>query len=145
RIFPFKIHRGKQPYDLSHKYLLIPKTFGADGFWGMTQKQQHTVEERWHQALLRGTEIHGLPYSGQETGGPNFGWAETAMYWPQVHMVGAADEALQCNDCHPTDGEPGRLDWAALGYPGDPAQVGGRLQNGLVDETAPFTGQEVAQ
>jgi hypothetical protein len=38
-------------------------------------------------------------------------------------MVQPAEEALQCDACH---GEGGRMDWAALGYPGDPIEWGGR-------------------
>ena len=45
------------------------------------------------------------------------------MYWPTTHMVQPTHEALQCVDCH---GESGRLDWLALGYPGDPIDWGGR-------------------
>jgi len=33
------------------------------------------------------------------------------------------EQALQCYDCH---GENGRMDWAALGYFGDPMTWGGR-------------------
>jgi hypothetical protein len=33
---------------------------------------------------------------------------------------------LQCNDCHSAEG---RLDWQALGYPGDPMEWGGRFEN----------------
>jgi hypothetical protein len=46
------------------------------------------------------------------------------MYWPTTHMVQPAENALQCADCH---GEGGRLDWQALGYPGDPLEWGGRF------------------
>jgi mono/diheme cytochrome c family protein len=63
--------------------------------------------------------VTGLKYSGQ------YGFAETWMYWPSTHMVQPAANALQCNDCH---GSNGRLDWKALGYPGDPMVWGGRFQ-----------------
>lgn len=142
RIVPFKIHRGRQPYDLNLKHLLIPKTFGDDGFWGMTQAQKHDPEWRWHLAFLRGAELHGLPYSGAETGQPAYGWVETEMYWPQVHMVAPAEEALQCNDCHPDHGDVGLLDWEALGYPGDPAAVGGRQKNNLITAPRPWASRE---
>jgi len=33
RIWPFKIHRGKQPYDEKYQYLLVAKTYGPGGFW----------------------------------------------------------------------------------------------------------------
>jgi hypothetical protein len=38
-------------------------------------------------------------------------------------MVQPTENALQCEACH---GESGRLDWEALGYPGDPIKWGGR-------------------
>jgi hypothetical protein len=62
-------------------------------------------------------QFTGLEYSGE------LGFAETWMYWRTSHMVQPAENALQCNDCH---GANGRLDWAALGYPGDPMEWGGR-------------------
>ncbi|KAB2853378.1 MAG: cytochrome C, partial [Anaerolineae bacterium] len=52
-----------------------------------------------------------------------YGFAPTTSYWPQTHMVAPAEDALQCVDCH---GENGRMDWEALGYPGDPMMWGGR-------------------
>ena len=42
-------------------------------------------------------------------------------------MVQPKEQALQCEACH---GENGRLDWKALGYPGDPMEWGGRFDNG---------------
>ena len=60
----------------------------------------------------------GLPYSGE------YGFAETWMYWPSTHMVQPKENALQCADCH---SDEGRLDWQALGYPGDPMDWGGRF------------------
>ena len=45
------------------------------------------------------------------------------MYWPLSHMVATKDKSLQCTDCH---GDRGRMNWPALGYPGDPAFLGGR-------------------
>jgi octaheme c-type cytochrome (tetrathionate reductase family) len=33
KIFPFKLHIAKQPYDVVNKYLLQPITSGKDGFW----------------------------------------------------------------------------------------------------------------
>jgi hypothetical protein len=58
-----------------------------------------------------------MPYSG------DYGFAETEMYWPQTHMVAPKERALQCLSCH---SEGGRMDWEALGYPGDPIRWGSR-------------------
>ena len=113
KIFPFKIHVAKQPYDTVNDILLQPRTGGnavaGGGFW-------ETFD--WPSALELGAQDAGLDYSGQ------YGFAETWMYWPTTHMVQPKENALQCNDCH---GENGRIDWEALGYPGDPIEWGGRF------------------
>ncbi|TCJ19510.1 tetrathionate reductase family octaheme c-type cytochrome [Parasulfuritortus cantonensis] len=111
RIFPFKVHIAKQPYDKVNGYLLQPVTSGKDGFW---------TNFDWNQAFELAVPITGLAYSGQ------YGFTETYMYFPSTHMVQSPDAALQCDDCHSSTGKPGRLDWTALGYPGDPVKWGGR-------------------
>ena len=110
KIFPFKIHVAKQPYDAVYNYLLAPITAGDGGFWTTFD---------WNSAFKLAEPVTGLKYSGQ------YGFAETTMYWPSTHMVQPAANALQCNDCHSANG---RLDWKALGYPGDPMVWGGRFQ-----------------
>ncbi|MDH5339826.1 MAG: tetrathionate reductase family octaheme c-type cytochrome, partial [Rubrivivax sp.] len=111
RIFPFKLHTAKQPYDKVNGYLLQPVTSGKDGFW---------TNFNWDQAFELAVPITGLAYSGQ------YGFTETYMYWASTHMVQSADAALQCDACHSSTGKPGRLDWTALGYAGDPIKWGGR-------------------
>jgi octaheme c-type cytochrome (tetrathionate reductase family) len=108
KIWPFKVHRARQPYDLVNQYLMNPVTSGEGGYW---------KDFDWEQALQLGAEITGLEFSGQ------YGFAETSMYWPQAHMVAPRSEALQCQACH---SEGGRMDWKALGYPGDPIRWGNR-------------------
>lgn len=110
RIFPFKVHIANQPYDTVYNYLLQPKTVGEGGYW---------TDFDWNQAFELGMEVIGLPYSGE------YGFTETSMVWPISHTVEAAEEALVCAACH---SENGRLDWQALGYPGDPLEWGGRFQ-----------------
>ena len=102
KIWPFKVHRGKQPYDTVNNYFLIPNVHGDVGFW---------TKFDWPTALAMGSEVTGLPYSRQ------FDFASTEMYFPLSHMVTSLDQSLQCIDCH---GEQGRIDWVALGYTGDP-------------------------
>ncbi len=111
RIAPFKVHIARQPYDVVNRYLLQPITAGKGGFWEVFD---------WDQALALSTQFTGLAYSGE------YGFAETWMYWRTSHMVQPKENALQCVDCH---GENGRLDWQALGYPGDPIEWGGRFQS----------------
>lgn len=108
QIWPFKIHEARQIYDAVYNYLIQPKTVGEGGFW---------TEFDWDRAARLGSEATGLPYSGE------YGFAATEMYMTLSHMVVPAENALQCTDCH---GTYGRLDWQALGYPGDPMQWGSR-------------------
>jgi octaheme c-type cytochrome (tetrathionate reductase family) len=109
RIFPFKIHVARQPYDVINSYLLQPITAGDNGYW---------TNFDWDNAFRLAEPVTGLKYSGE------YGFAETWMYWPSTHMVQPKENALQCNGCHNPDG---RLDWQALGYPGDPQEWGGRF------------------
>lgn len=109
KIFPFKIHVAIQPYDAVNKYLLQPITSGENGYW---------TNFDWDNAFKLAEKYTGLAYSGE------FGFTETWMYWPTTHMVQPKENALQCSECH---GEGSRLDWDALGYPGDPMEWGGRF------------------
>jgi hypothetical protein len=116
KIWPFKVHRAKQPYDKVYNYLLQPVTSGEGGFWH---------EFNWDKALRLGAEITDIKYSGQ------YGFADTYMQWPLSHMVSPSHQALQCCNCH---GEDSRMDWKALGYEGDPEKFGGRFQNQLINK-----------
>lgn len=117
KIWPFKVHRGKQIYDAKNGYFMVPKTVGKGGYW---------TEFDWDQALELGAKTTGLAYSGE------YAFAETRMYWPLAHMVPPKQESLRCGDCH---GDEGRFDWQALGYPGDPAERGSRRSLGYVGST----------
>jgi octaheme c-type cytochrome (tetrathionate reductase family) len=121
KIWPFKIHTAKQPYDVKYRHLLQPKTVGKDGYWSHYD---------WNEALSLGSSFAGIQYSG------SFNFAETAMYWPQTHMVAPKEDALQCQDCH---GENSRFDWEALGYIGDPIKWGiGDRRRALNKEEASY-------
>ena len=108
KIWPFKIHRGKQPYDAGFNYLFPPVTGGKDGYWTTFD---------WDRSFRLGSEASKIPYSGK------YGFAPTEMYWPLSHMVSTKEKALSCTDCH---GERSRMDWKALGYGADPIKTGGR-------------------
>ncbi|MCJ7512219.1 MAG: hypothetical protein MUO23_04545, partial [Anaerolineales bacterium] len=107
-IFPFKVHVANQPYDTVYDYLLQPITAGENGYW---------TNFDWDNAFRLAEQRMGLKYSG------SYGFTETEMYWPTTHMVQPKENSLECTDCH---SENGRLDWQALGYPGDPMEWGGR-------------------
>ncbi|MBT8450232.1 MAG: tetrathionate reductase family octaheme c-type cytochrome, partial [Gammaproteobacteria bacterium] len=88
-IWPFKLMRGKQPYDSVNNTFVTPHTTGKDGYW-------KTFD--WPSAITKGMAVAGLPYSG------NFGFVETEMSWPIAHMVAPSKEALSCIDCHAVAG-----------------------------------------
>ncbi|MEK6221406.1 MAG: tetrathionate reductase family octaheme c-type cytochrome [Chloroflexota bacterium] len=111
KIFPFKVHYASQIYDPIYNTLIQPKTVGEGGYW---------TEFDWDKAAQLGSEYVGLPYSGE------YDFTETIMFWPTTHMVPPASQALECTSCH---GEDSRLDWIALGYPGDPIEWGSRFDN----------------
>ncbi len=85
KIWPFKIHRGKQPYDAGFNYLFPPVTGGTGGYWTTFD---------WDKSFRLGSEASKIPYSGK------FGFAPTEMYWPLSHMVSTKEKALACTDCH---------------------------------------------
>ncbi|QIZ77929.1 tetrathionate reductase family octaheme c-type cytochrome [Ferrimonas lipolytica] len=108
KIYPFKVHRGSQPYDVKHRVFIPPQTTGKDGFWSTFD---------WDLAAELGMDKHvvmqakGLSYSGK------LDFAETEMWWRLNHMVAPKEQSLGCMDCH---GKSGRMDWQALGFPADP-------------------------
>ncbi len=135
RIYPFKVHSGVQPYDTENKTLALPNFL--EDYW---------VNFDWAKAIAEGMKRVGLPYSGK------YGFAETRMYSSIHHEVVPARKALGCSDCHSSEAitctrchkkaegmdlpahrlpvypeVKHRIDFKALGYPDDPALVGGRF------------------
>lgn len=87
RIWPFKVHRGKQAFDTEYKYLLNVHTAGEDdsALW-------HNFD--WQKAITAGMKAANMPYSG------NYGFTSTEMSWPITHMVAPKGDALACAQCH---------------------------------------------
>jgi octaheme c-type cytochrome (tetrathionate reductase family) len=112
KIYPFKIMRGIQPADTVRKTLVVPHFFpssaGPNAYWKTWD---------WGPAIAEGMASTGLEYSG------TFDWVETYMYMAINHEVAPKSEALTCMDCH-----YGGIDFEALGYEGDPMEVGGRTR-----------------
>jgi len=100
KIYPFKVMRGKQIYDSQNNYLIVPQLW--KGYW---------THFDWNRASKVGMRAAKLEYSGQ------YDFISTEMYSGINHMVAPADEALKCRACH--RGQEKRIDWEALGYPGD--------------------------
>jgi octaheme c-type cytochrome (tetrathionate reductase family) len=120
RIWPFKIHRGKQLYDPVTRKLIVPKLFGpkeSGAYW---------TNYDWDLAAAKGMEYVGEEWSGESD------WIQTEMFWPLTHMVAPKEQALDCVACHAPEGRlstltdfylPGRdrntwvdlLGWLAVG------------------------------
>lgn len=107
KIYPYKFYEGSQPMDAKFKYL---NTF--------QQYKSLWDHYDWDKALKDGGQDLGLPYSGK------FQFVKTVAWLAAPHEVAPKEQALQCGECHMG---AKRMDWKALGYKGDPMQVGGRV------------------
>ena len=87
RIYPFKVHRGRQPYDVRNNTLVAPHLFGKDdaAYW-------KTYD--WGKAIRAGMDYAGVPYSGE------YGFVDTSYLYQTTHMVAPKENALSCNECH---------------------------------------------
>lgn len=114
RIFPFKVHRGKQPYDKVNKTILIPHLFGKtdDAYW-----QGYD----WEKAINKGMQTAGVNFSGE------FDFVETSYVFPTTHMVAPKADSLSCRECHAKESRlnnlagfymPGRDTWHVVDYAG---------------------------
>jgi len=83
RIYPFKLHSGKQISDAVNKYLITPQIW--EGFW------KHWD---WNKASEDGMKLAKLAYSGK------YEFVETVMYWGLTHEVVPKEQALSCTHCH---------------------------------------------
>ncbi len=93
KIWPVKVHRGRQIYDPVNMTLIQPKLWdpevGTGAYW---------KDFDWGEAAARGMDYLGLPFSGE------FDFVETDMYWPLSHQVSPKEASLQCTDCHIRNG-----------------------------------------
>ncbi len=97
RIWPFKVMRGKQPYDTENKTLLVSHLFGKD-------EEAYWKSYDWDKALRAGMRM--AKEVGQTEGdySGHYDFVETRMYWPITHMVAPKEQALACDGCHSQDG-----------------------------------------
>ncbi|KIX10857.1 tetrathionate reductase family octaheme c-type cytochrome [Dethiosulfatarculus sandiegensis] len=87
RIYPFKTHKGKTPYDAGRKRMAVPHLFGKD-------KNAYWKSYDWKLALAAGQEYVGLPFSGE------VGFIDTNYHFQITHQVAPKSKALACVDCH---------------------------------------------
>ena len=107
RIWPVKPFNAIQGYDAVENVLLIPHLFGPDEY-------AYWKNWDWNKSFTAGMESVGEEFSGE------YDWTNTVMYWPLTHQIAPAENALDCESCHSEDG---RLDFAALGYPEEKANL----------------------
>ncbi|MGL1957510.1 MAG: multiheme c-type cytochrome [Colwellia sp.] len=99
RIWPFKIHRGKQPYNTDTNKIMPLHSFGKKGSGALWS------DFDWAVALENGAKLNEIEdYKG------NFDFVRTDMYWPIKHMVAPSEEALECTECHARNGRLAKVD-----------------------------------
>ena len=131
RIWPFKIMRGKQPYDKGNNTLTLLHLFGKE-------KAAYWKSYNWNSAIKSAMDEAEANYSGE------YGFIETTLHWPLAHMVAPKEQSLSCDECHSKDGRlanltdfylPGRdkNDWLDLfGWLAILGTLGGVSLHGLV-------------
>ena len=93
RIWPFKVMRGKQPYDTVNNSFLVSHLFGKDeaAFWKSFD---------WDKALRAGmAEAKAVGQTSMDYSG-EFDFVETDYVFPITHMVAPKDNVLACTECH---------------------------------------------
>jgi hypothetical protein len=89
KIWPVKVHRGKQIYDPVNMTLIQPKLHakakGEGAYW---------KDFNWDKASRIGMDNIGMDYSGE------YDFVETEMTWPLNHQVAPKEDALSCKTCH---------------------------------------------
>lgn len=94
RIYPFKVHRGKTPYDKNRNTMVIPHLFPR----GKDDTDAYWKGYDWNKAAAAGME-----YAGYEFGG-EVGFVETSYHFQTTHMVAPAEKSVQCAECHSREG-----------------------------------------
>jgi len=110
-IYPFKKMTGNQPADKNTYTVLVPNLFGN----ATTDPDAYWVSFDWAKALASGSAYTGQSYSGE------YVFVDTVMLLKVDHEVAPKEMAYgACDDCHGAS----QIDWAALGYAGDPINAG---------------------
>ena len=93
KIWPVKVHRGKQVYDTETKQLVHLKLWapnkGEGAYW---------LDFDYNKAAELGMEYNDRYYSG------NYDFIRTDAYWPINHMVAPKEQTLTCTECHSRNG-----------------------------------------
>ena len=114
--------------------LVVAPYDSASGVALPIKQDVYAIEGNLDAAVRAGAEASGQPYSGSWV--PDAGF----VYFSVNHQVAPAAEALQCAECHSTNG---RLAFLALGYSKSEAAVLGAItqpSTRLVEETRATAG-----
>lgn len=97
RIWPIRVFRGKQMFDVDNQSLVVTNLAGdpKTAFW-KNYDMKKAVES-------------GMKYVGAEFSG-NLGYVATEMSWPITHMVAPKEDALECDQCHRENGRLAGVD-----------------------------------
>ena len=90
RIFPFKVHTGRQPYDKINKNMAILHLFPK----GKDDNSAYWKTYDWGKAIEYGMNYAGLAYSGE------YDFVETSYVYPITHMVAPKKNVVSCAECH---------------------------------------------
>ena len=97
KLHPFKLHTANMPVDAATRKLIPVKV-------GILFKTGNTDA-----AIREGAKAAGMDVK-------EVAWVRTERYMSIFHEVVPREAAVKCAECH----GGGRVDWKALGYPGDP-------------------------
>lgn len=98
KIWPVKVHRGKQIYDTETRELINLKLWAAEAGEGAFWK-----DFDFDTAAVLGMEYNEREYSG------SYDFVRSDAYWPINHQVAPKEETLSCIDCHSRDGRLAQL------------------------------------
>ena len=99
KIWPFKVLRGRQPYDAVNERLVTAKLFGREG-----EASAYWRGYDWNQAIRAGMQAAQALGQTDAGYGGEFGFVDTRMFFPVTHMVAPAEDSLRCGECHRVNG-----------------------------------------
>lgn len=91
-IYPFKVHRGKLPYDTVANEVVNIHLFGSVESGALWSKYD------WDTAIQAGMDYVSRDFSGE------YDFLETEYYFQITHMVAPKEYALECSSCHSREG-----------------------------------------
>lgn len=98
KIWPVKVHRGKQVYDTETKELINLKLHadkvGEGAYW---------KDFNYDTAAVLGMAYNDRYYSG------HYDFVRTDAYWPLNHQVAPKEQTLSCTECHSRNGRLANL------------------------------------